>query len=263
MSKPTVQNSKEPRGPTHAERCRTLAAMARSGTLCTIARDPAGFPYGSLVAVAMDGSGRPIFLLSQLAEHTQNLSHREEASLLLTAPPETGRSPLESGRVTLLGPCRRTEGALSEKARRIYLAAHPDAAQYVDFKDFAFYRMEPVALRYVGGFGRMSWVNTEDYRLAVPDPLASFVERILMHMNGDHADALLAYARGLARIQDATAATMTAVDRYGFELAVTTPEGTRTTRLGFEEPIGGPDRVREAMVEMAQKARAALSGSST
>ena len=171
MSEPKDPDTREPREPTHAGRCRTLAAMARSGTLCTIARDPAGFPYGSLVAVAMDASGRPILLLSQLAEHTQNLAHREEASLLLTVPPETGRSPLESGRVTLLGLCRRIEDAEREEARRIYLAAQPDAAQYIGFKDFALYRLEPIALRYVGGFGRMSWVSIDEYRAARPGQL--------------------------------------------------------------------------------------------
>ncbi len=179
MSEPADPNARESRKPTHAERCRTLAATARSGTLCTIAREPAGFPYGSLVAVATDAAGRPILLLSQLAEHTQNLSQREEASLLLTAPPESGRSPLELGRVTLFGPCRRIEGAEREEARRIYLSVQPDAARYVDFKDFAFYRLEPIALRYVGGFGRMSWVSIDEYRAASPDPLAPSAEGAL------------------------------------------------------------------------------------
>jgi hypothetical protein len=47
-----IQPSRE--APSHAERCRTLAACARSAMLSTIARDPAGFPYGSLVSVAID-----------------------------------------------------------------------------------------------------------------------------------------------------------------------------------------------------------------
>src|SRR4051812_15048566 len=61
------------RAPTHAERCRTLVAEARSATLCTLAREPSGYPYGSLVTVAVDAQGRPLFLLSELAEHTGNL----------------------------------------------------------------------------------------------------------------------------------------------------------------------------------------------
>ena len=61
------------RAPDHAERCRTLASQATSATLSTIARDPSGFPYGSLVIVAIDALGRPLLLLSELAEHTGNL----------------------------------------------------------------------------------------------------------------------------------------------------------------------------------------------
>ena len=56
------------RAPTHAERCRTLVLQARSAALSTLARDPEGFPYGSLVTVAIDTVGRPLFLLSTLAE---------------------------------------------------------------------------------------------------------------------------------------------------------------------------------------------------
>jgi putative heme iron utilization protein len=139
----------------------------------------------------------------------------------------------------------------------VFLAVQPDAAYYVDFRDFAFYRLEPLALRYVGGFGRMSWVTAEDYRAARPDPLATEAAGILKHMNDDHGDALVAYARGLSRIADATAATMTAVDRYGFEMAVTTPAGPRATRIGFDAPVDTTDAVRRAMVDMVKRARAA------
>ena len=156
------------RAPTHAERCRTLAARSRAATLSTIARDPEGFPYGSLVTVAVDAGGRPLLLLSQLAEHTQNLAHRADASILLSDPLEPERSPLALGRVTLLGPCARVPAEDRDEARRVFLAAQPDASYYVDFKDFAFYRLEPLALRYVGGFGRMSWVTAADYRAAEP-----------------------------------------------------------------------------------------------
>jgi hypothetical protein len=38
--------------PTHAERARTLVAQISTGTLCTLAIEPAGYPYGSFVTVA-------------------------------------------------------------------------------------------------------------------------------------------------------------------------------------------------------------------
>lgn len=244
--------------PSHAERCRTLVESVRSATLCTLSREPAGFPYGSLVTVAFDAAGRPLLLLSTLAEHTQNLAARPEASILVTEPLGQHAQPLALGRVTLLGSCAAVpEGDERAEARRIFLAAQPDASYYVDFRDFAFFRLEPISLRYVGGFGRMSWVSADDYRAARPDPLTPHAAGILAHMNGDHADALIAYATSLSRIEGVSAATMTAVDRYGFEMAVTTPAGPRATRIGFDAPADTTDAVRKAMVALVKRARAA------
>jgi heme iron utilization protein len=75
-------------------------------------------------------------------------------------------SPLTRGRVSLLGPCRPVPEPERDAASAIFIAAHPDAAQYASFKDFAYYRLEPTALRYVGGFGRMSWVSADEYMAA-------------------------------------------------------------------------------------------------
>lgn len=243
--------------PTHAERCRTLVATARAATLCTVARDPESYPYGSLVTVAVDTLGRPLLLLSTLAEHTGNLLARAQASVLITEPLDAHDQPLAVGRVTILGPCAPVPVGERASVRESFLAHQPSASYYVDFSDFAFYRLEPAALRYVGGFGRMSWVSADDYRAAEPDPLATAARGILAHMNGDHADAILAYARVLAAIPDAESATMTAVDRYGFELAVKMSTGPRATRLAFPSPVATSHEVRAAMVAMVKSARSA------
>lgn len=245
------------RAPSHAERCRTLASQATSAALSTIAREPAGFPYGSLVTVAVDLVGRPLLLLSELAEHTANLKAQAEASVLLTEPLGGHDQPLALGRVTIIGHCAKVAADERASVRETFLTQQPSAAYYVDFEDFAFYRVEPVALRYVGGFGRMSWVGADDYREAEPDPLASAAQGILEHMNDNHADAVLAYARGLAGIADAASAAMTAVDRYGFELAATTPKGPRAARLAFDDVIATSDDARRALIALVQRARAA------
>lgn len=149
---------------THAERCRALVAAAEVATLSTLAvLDRASpVPYGSLVTFASDATGRPLLLLSKLAEHTENLRARPEASLLVCEP--TTGDPLAAGRVTILGTCALVPDDEKAEARATFLARQPSAATYVDFADFAFYRLEPRALCYVGGFGRMSWVDAEDYR---------------------------------------------------------------------------------------------------
>jgi putative heme iron utilization protein len=243
------------RAPSHAERCRTLVSLARSATLSTVAREPEGFPYGSLVTVASDDQGRPLLLISTLAEHTKNLHGRSEASILVTEPLDAHDQPLAVGRVTILGRCEKVADAERAPVREVFLAQQPSSAYYADFPDFAFYRLEPDSLRYVGGFGRMSWVSADEYRAAQPDPLATSSKGILAHMNDDHGDAVLAYATKLAGFADATSATMTAVDRYGFELALVTPAGPRATRLAFDEPVATSDEVRRAMVALVKRAR--------
>jgi putative heme iron utilization protein len=229
---------------------------AKSASLSTVARDPEGFPYGSLVTVAIDELGRPLLLISTLAEHTKNLLARSEASILITEPLDAHDQPLAAGRVTILGRCTVVPDDERASVRETFLAQQPGSSYYVDFKDFAFFRLEPSSLRYVGGFGRMSWVSAEDYRGAAPDPLREAAAGILTHMNDDHGDAVLAYATKLAGIEDATSATMTAVDRLGFELAAVTPRGPRATRLAFDEPVATSDEVRRAMIALVKRARA-------
>ncbi|MFO0548636.1 MAG: pyridoxamine 5'-phosphate oxidase family protein [Polyangiaceae bacterium] len=146
----------------HAVNARAVCARARVGALSTLAREPAGFPYGSIVELAFDERGRPILLLSRLAEHTQNLLARPEASIVVFDA--KSESVMASARVTLLGPCAPIlEPSEARAARELYLAAHANARVYADFADFGFYRLEPVAIRYIGGFGKMSWVSSEAY----------------------------------------------------------------------------------------------------
>jgi heme iron utilization protein len=243
--------------PTHAERARTLVASLSTGTLCTLAIDPAGYPYGSFVTVAFD-AGNPVFLISSLAEHTRNLARDPRASLLVA---ETGASdPLANGRVTLLGPCTRV-GIDDTSARTAFLAAHPNAAYYADFRDFAFWRLQVESVRYIGGYGRMSWVDRAEWHAAEPDPLASAAGGIIAHMNQDHADALVLYGRAFSRATGLAAASMTAIDRYGFEMSVQTPDGPRPVRVAFPAPVGTPAEARAALIAMVREAREALAGS--
>lgn len=90
---------------------------------------------------------------------------------------------------------------------------------------------------------------------AQADPLAAAAAGILSHMNADHADTLLAYARALAGEPLAEAAEMTGIDRLGFEMRVKTPSGEKRIRLGFDDPVTTTDEVRRAMIALARAAR--------
>jgi putative heme iron utilization protein len=249
-----------PPEPSHAERCRTLVASASRGALSTIAVDPAGYPYGSVATYGLDDRGNPLFFVSLMAEHTQNAMRDPRASLLVTEPVPDGADPLASGRATLMGPMTRVADGDRPPVQDRYLAANPASAYYIDFGDFAFYRLDVASIRYVGGYGRMSWVDAGAYAVAEPDPLAGAAGGIIGHMNADHAEAQVLYCRHLAGRPDTTSATMSAVDRYGFEMVAEGPSGRAAVRLGFPQPCATGDEVRRAMVAMVAEARAAGEG---
>jgi len=241
--------------PSHAERCRTLVAGSNRGALSTLAADPAGYPYGSVASFALDDRGNPLFLISLMAEHTQNAIRDPRGSLLVTEPVPEGAEPLASGRVTVLGPLTEVVDTERAAVRDRYLEANPTSAYYIDFGDFAFYRLDVLSIRYVGGYGRMSWVDAGDYTRAEPDPLTSVAAGIIEHMNADHADAQVLYCRYLAGRPDTTAASMSSVDRYGFDMIAESPRGRAAVRLGFPEPCRDGTEVRQAMVAMVAQAR--------
>jgi putative heme iron utilization protein len=239
--------------PSFAERARTLMYLSRIGSLSTQSRKQPGFPFGSVMPYALDEHGRPIFLISTMAMHTQNLRGDPHASLLVQD--EAGEDPLGAARVTLVGNVLPIPDAEVTEARALYLARHANSKYWVDFEDFSFYRMQVVDVYYVGGFGVMGWVLAEEYDRSQPDPLADAMAEIIRHMNADHKDALVLLAKIFAQI-DSLEATMTAVDRLGFSVRLKTEDRMRGARIAFSREVRSAAETREVLVEMVQRARA-------
>ncbi len=242
--------------PSFAEQARTLLHLARTGTLSTLSRRHPGWPFGSLMPYALDDHGRPVFLISMMAMHTQNLMADPRTSLLVTQPGWSG-DPLAGARATLMGNVTALPEADLKRSRTGYLARHENARSWVDFDDFGFYRLDVTDVYYVGGFGAMSWVATADYRAAERDPLAEVAAGIIAHMNADHADALRLYCRAYRDIE-ADAAEMIGIDRLGFRLRVRTRERLRGLRLAFPHEVRSSQEARKVLVAMVKEARERL-----
>jgi putative heme iron utilization protein len=202
---------------------------------------------------SLDEHGRPIFLISTMAMHTQNIKGSPRASLLVTQPNAEG-DPLGASRVTLLGNVLAVAEQELAQMRKLYLERYENSKYWVDFEDFSFYRMEVVDVYYVGGFGVMGWVNASEYGVARPDPLADAMTGIIEHMNADHKDSLILLARKFAGI-DAEEVTMISVDRLGFQVRLKTAESVRGTRIAFLREVGSPADARSVLVEMVGQAR--------
>ena len=239
--------------PSFAERARTLMHSGRIGSISTISRKQAGFPFGSLMPYALDNQGRPIFLISTMAMHTQNLQADPRASLFVTEPDASGDA-LGLSRVTVLGSAHKIPEPELADARAAYLTGYPDSKYWVDFEDFFFYRLDVIDVYYVGGFGVMGWVTAFDYTQAQADPLANDKRDIIQHMNADHQNALIIVAKRFAGIE-AQQVEMTAVDRLGFHLRLKTQDGVKGTRIAFLREVADSLQAREVLVEMVNQAR--------
>ena len=239
--------------PSHAERARTLLATERLGTLATHSVKHPGWPFASVMPYALDAGGAPLFLISSMAIHTQNLVADPRASLLVMQP-SADEDPLGAARATLMGTASRIEA--DDAIRERYLAQHPNAKYWIDFDDFSFFRLEVSYVYYVGGFGVMGWVTSGDYASAEPDPLTAVAEGIMAHMNADHGEALRNITRHFGSL-DALEATMVACDRLGFVVRAKTPGGMKGVRIAFPEDVRSSEDARRVLVEMTRAAREA------
>ena len=246
------------RAPTHAERTRTLVAGRDSGTLSTLSVEPAGYPFGSVATYALDEGGAPLVLMSSMAEHARNLAEDRRCSLLVAASEPRGTRRLAGARATLLGEMVPVDDEQQDEATATYLSAHP-GAYWAEFPDFAVHRLEVVAIRYVRGFGEMSWVDADAYRAAAPDPVAPSQDAIVEHMNDDHQHHLRALVdHYLAVDGEVTGVTMLSCDRYGLEVRLELAAdhdddpGMAFGRIGFDAPLSDPSQAREAMIALVR-----------
>jgi putative heme iron utilization protein len=199
---------------------------------------------------AVDDAGRPVFFISNMAMHTQNLHQDARASLLITQPDVSG-DPLGAARVTLIGSASEAPAA---EVRDLYLSRYENAKYWQDYSDFAYWRLDVAGVYFIGGFGVMGWVAAEDYGRALPDPLAESAPGIIQHMNADHADALRLIVRHFAG-EPADEAAMTAVDRLGFHLRLKSGDRVHGRRVAFVREVKNSEEARTVLVEMVRQAR--------
>lgn len=144
-----------------------LLHSAPASTLATQSIQMPGYPYATVVPNVLDEQHRPILLISALAEHTKNLLADPKVSISVN---ESGITNVQDGqRLTLVGDAERFEPDQALITR--YLRYVPAAEQYLTL-DFMFFRILPKRLRYIGGVGKMGWVEAEAFDTATSLSLA-------------------------------------------------------------------------------------------
>lgn len=230
---------------------KTLLRTARYGALAAL--DPqSGAPLARRVAVATEVSGEPVVLVSALSEHTSAIVADPRCSLLVGEP---GRGdPLAHPRLSLICRAQRLERGDPEasEARRRYLNRHPKAQLYVDFADFAFFRLRIVKASLNGGFGKAYRLDRGDIVLVGPavDQIAAGEQSAIERMNADDGQALALHARNIVGASKSKW-RLTAIDPEGIDL----DSGSIVKRLFFPTAVGNVGDLRRMLINLAESDR--------
>lgn len=213
-----------------ATEARHFARGCHHGVLSSLSRRLDGFPFGSVSPFILDHQGCPVILISDIAEHTKNLHNDSRCSLIMQP---FARDMHSTGRITVIGHA----GQLPEKEAlgSRYLRFFPGAADYFAMHDFKFWRIEPARIRWIGGFGRIHWLEPTAWKFAGLDILRE-ESAVIAHMNHNHRNSLNALARALFGI-DTDNAELIGCDAEGFDLRV----AEDVFRHNFEMPLATLD----------------------
>jgi putative heme iron utilization protein len=214
--------------------------------LSTHSIDVEGFPFGSTTPYCLDANFVPNILVSSIAQHTKNIVANNKVSLFISEQSsQTNKQAL--GRLTYLGEALKVTEDAAIKQR--YLNYFPEARDYFSTHNFSFYQIRPVRLRFIGGFGKIYWIEKES--LNVTNIFSIEAEtKIIEHMNQDHLHNLKDYARSFLKHEAQTDDTfrLCGLDQFGFDLCV----NGSTHRIAFEEALSDPSEARSVFVKMAK-----------
>ncbi|MBI5430764.1 MAG: DUF2470 domain-containing protein [Nitrosomonadales bacterium] len=229
----------------NAHEARLMLRAHRYGVLSTLSKKFDGYPFGSITPYLADQDGSLLILISTIAEHTKNILHDPRVSLI--THDQRDQHIQTQGRVTVVGNAEQEPDR--ERAGSRYLRYFPEAQAYFAMHDFSFYRIRPLAIRYIGGFGRIHWVDKENYAVQ-PYPLIGQEADVIAHMNLDHLDTMRNYCQHVHQYT-ALDVEMLGMDLDGFDIRA----DDRVLRFDFPHPVMDAQQARAALVEMARAAK--------
>jgi putative heme iron utilization protein len=263
------------------EKAKTVASVCTSGTLCTVSSHEGivGAPFGSFVDYVLDDQGNPVLLMNEMSMHTINIEQNAlndsaggNCSPLVTLFTQlsdniAGASAPQGQDVSRCSFTCRVEKIPKDAPdmntiRMRYSLTHTYADQVMDSPKFAFYRLLPEKIYYVGGFGVMAkWVDVDDYQHAAPDILAKEASSIVKKLNREFKDDLEGMARHLLNVEKLEDIRVTNVDRLGMDVRVTRQQGTRRNKLstdeyrvGFRIPVISVEDAKSEILKVFQEA---------
>lgn len=226
-----------------------LIRTSRHGVLSVVDQG-SGSPISSLIGLATDSDGSPIFPASALGRIIKAMQSHPRVSLLVE---NVGRGdPLAHPRISLTAFASKLEGEDRQRARRRYLARHTKASIYIDFKDFSIWKLSIQSALYIAGFGQAYELAQEHLSTTFDDWSAwhSMEAGAVEHMNEDHADAIELYATVFCKAAPGKW-RLTGLDPEGLDLAL----GDDHRRLNYDRKLSTVKELRPRLIELVKQAR--------
>jgi len=167
-----------PPAETPAFRARAVIRAADRAALATL---QGGWPFASLVLVALDHDASPLLLISDLSEHAKNIKADPRVSLLFDGTQGLD-DPLTGPRVTVLG---EATPVVDARLKARFLARHPSAEFYAGFADFHLHQVRVTRAHLVAGFGRIHWVEVRELLVTPDGSFAAEEAAVLAAVNAD------------------------------------------------------------------------------
>jgi heme iron utilization protein len=234
-----------------------------------------GAPFGSYVDYVLDDNGNPVLLMNEMSMHTINIreamAHSSEngsrtGTSLVTLFTQLAGTGQDVSRCSLTGTITKIDPKTADDIDTIrmrYSIAHAYADQVMDSPKFAFYRLMPSKIYFVGGFGVLAkWVDPQEYRQSTPDILAQEASDIVARINRDHAEDLKLTSQHLLKVESQIEKVrLTNVDRLGMDIRVTSQKGARRNKLitdefrvGFRIPVISVEDAKSEILKVFQEA---------
>ncbi|CAM4253484.1 HugZ family protein [Pseudoalteromonas byunsanensis] len=140
-----------------------LLSQSSLAVLSTLSKAMPGYPFGSTVHFISDASGGVYLFISDLAQHTKNLSLSPKLSLTVFASDLTQTA--DASRLTLLADAKKLAKADSQSLIEQFVQQIPSASQYAQLADFYIWQLDIVRVRFISGFGEIFWLEKDQWHI--------------------------------------------------------------------------------------------------
>ena len=216
--------------------------------LSTISKKYDGYPFGSFVTY-VSGWDRTIFLyLSDLADHTKNLKKDYRSCITIYKKNESGDIQ-NSARLTLIGNLNKVQDSVYEACKERFHNFFPESRAYEQMHDFNFYQISINQARWIGGFGKISWLDSKNWKNISVDWFDS-EKNMIDHMNGDHSNTIQSALHAEYGIKDKEALMLgLSIDGYYVR------SSEDIFFINFDYPVFTSKEYRNILIELSKKYR--------